>query len=75
MEDSTPHGCAILKGDLFGDNLDVLQELEDAIDLKRTRESIEDSRENGGTKSLEEFREELEKSDARIRTSGAIEYD
>lgn len=30
-------------------------------DVKRARESIEDARQNGGTKSLEEFREELKR--------------
>jgi prevent-host-death family protein len=42
------------------DDLKALQLYEDAVDVKRARESIEDARENGGTKSLEEFREELE---------------
>jgi PHD/YefM family antitoxin component YafN of YafNO toxin-antitoxin module len=43
------------------DDLEALLLYEDALDVKRARESIEDARENGGTKSLEEFREELEK--------------
>jgi prevent-host-death family protein len=41
------------------DDLKALQLYEDAVDVKRARESIEDARQNGGTKSLEEFREEL----------------
>jgi len=40
-------------------DLEALQMYEDAVDVKRARESIEDARENGGTKSLEEFRKEL----------------
>jgi prevent-host-death family protein len=41
------------------DDLRALQMYEDAVDVNRARESIEDARENGGTKSIEEFREEL----------------
>lgn len=41
-------------------DLEAMQTLEDAMDVKRARESIEDAREHGGTKSLQEFREELE---------------
>ena len=43
------------------DDLKALQLYEDAVDVKRARESIEDARQNGGTKSLEEFREELKR--------------
>lgn len=43
------------------EDLKALQLQEDAVDVKRARESIEDARENGGTKSLEDFREELER--------------
>lgn len=41
-------------------DLEALQAFEDAMDVKRARESIEDAREHGGTKSLQEFRKELE---------------
>jgi prevent-host-death family protein len=41
-------------------DLDALEAFEDAMDVKRARESIDDAREHGGTKSLESFREELE---------------
>lgn len=41
-------------------DLEALQALEDATDVKRARESIEDARKHGGTKSLEDFRDELE---------------
>ena len=41
-------------------DLKTLQKLEDAADVKRARESIDDAREHGGTKSLEEFRTELD---------------
>jgi len=44
------------------DDLKALQLYEDAVDVKRARESIEDAHEKGGTKSLEEFCEELERT-------------
>ncbi len=47
------------------EDLETLKKLEDATDVKRDWESIEDAREHGGTKSLGEFQEELEaKQDA-----------
>ena len=42
------------------EDLTALRKLEDATDVQRARESIEDAQEHGGTKSLEEFRKELE---------------
>jgi len=42
------------------EDLKALRRLEDATDVKRARESIEDAQEQGGTKSLGEFRTELE---------------
>jgi len=42
------------------EDLKALRELEDATDVKRARESIEDAQEHGGTKSLGEFRKALE---------------
>jgi len=42
------------------EDLKVLRKLENATDVKRAREAIEDAREHGGTKSLGEFRKELE---------------
>jgi prevent-host-death family protein len=42
------------------EDLKALRKLEDATDVARARESIEDARKHGGTKPLEEFREELE---------------
>jgi prevent-host-death family protein len=42
------------------EDLKALRKLEDATDVARARESIEDARKHGGTKPLEEFRKELE---------------
>jgi prevent-host-death family protein len=42
------------------EDLKALRKLEDATDVARARESIEDARKNGGTKPLDEFRKELE---------------
>ena len=42
------------------EDLRALRKLEDATDVQRARESIEDARKHGGTKPLEEFRRELE---------------
>ena len=42
------------------EDLKALRKLEDATDVARARESIEDAREHGGTKPLDEFRKELE---------------
>ena len=42
------------------EDLKALRKLEDATDVQRARESIEDARKHGGTKLLEEFRKELE---------------
>lgn len=48
------------------EDLKTLRKLEDATDVQRARESIEDARRHGGTKSLGEFRKKLESS----RTEG-----
>ena len=42
------------------EDLRALRKLEDATDVARAQESIEDARKNGGTKPLDEFRKELE---------------
>lgn len=41
------------------EDLEALRTLEDATDVKRAREAIEEARKQGGTRSLDEFREEL----------------
>jgi prevent-host-death family protein len=42
------------------EDLKALRKLEDATDVARAQESIEDARKNRGTKPLDEFRKELE---------------
>ena len=42
------------------EDLKALRKLEDATDVKRARESIEEAREHGGTKPVGAFRKELE---------------
>ena len=42
------------------EDLKALRKLEDATDVARAREAIEDARKHAGTKPLEELRKELE---------------
>ncbi|PSQ91519.1 MAG: hypothetical protein BRD52_07935 [Bacteroidetes bacterium SW_4_67_19] len=43
------------------DDLEAMQALEDAMDVKAARESLRDAEENGGTMDAEAFFESLDK--------------
>ena len=42
------------------EDLEAMEALEDHMDIKRATERLEDHRKNGGAKTLEEFRDEIE---------------